>query len=46
MAPSSAAESPYFDESASKAVEIRQLLNSKFDQERVEAMKHIVAVRS
>lgn len=34
----------YFDESTSKVVELRQQLDSKFDKDRLEAMKHLVAV--
>jgi hypothetical protein len=39
-------ESSYFDESVSRLAEIRQLLGSKFDQERVEGMKYLIAVRA
>lgn len=37
-------DSTYFDESVSRMAEVRQLLGSKFDQERVEGMKHLIAV--
>jgi hypothetical protein len=38
-------DATYFDESSSKMVELRQGLDSKFDKDRLESMKHIIAVR-
>ena len=36
----------YFEESTTKFLELRTQLDSKFDKDRLEAMKYIIAVRT